>query len=42
MTADENGRPPARRTDYLRGPVRLRGKLIPDKTTDEGHFCPPR
>src|SRR5690625_1381406 len=35
MTADDNGGPPARRPDYLRGPVRLRGKLIPDKTTDE-------
>src|SRR5690625_4449814 len=35
MTADDNGGTPARRPDYLRGPVRLRGKLIPDKTTDE-------
>lgn len=35
MTAEHNGSVPERRTDYLRGPVRLRGRLIPEKTTDE-------
>lgn len=31
--AETNGG--ARRSDYLKGPVRLRGRLIPEKTTDE-------
>src|SRR5699024_10431488 len=31
--AEKNSR--ARRRDYLKGPVRLRGRLIPDMTTDE-------
>ena len=35
MSAEHHGSSRERGIDYLRGPVRLRGRLIPEKTTDE-------